>query len=120
MRRDSEAVFYRQVGANLKRARVYAGLSQVELGDLLGVSFQQVQKYETGTNRVPAYQLFVLHQAFNMPLDFFFEGVDEPGEADFITPHEALTRRVQAIRDAKTALKMLQLMDVFFDHPRVF
>jgi transcriptional regulator with XRE-family HTH domain len=118
MKRNTEDKPYRLIGKNLKRIRIYAGLSQAEFGKILGVTFQQVQKYEIGINRLPAYQLFMLHRTFNVPLEFFFEGIDTPDEDDCTTPLEALSRRIGTIRDNKTALKMLKLMDVVLDLPQ--
>ncbi|MCD8563060.1 MAG: helix-turn-helix domain-containing protein [Alphaproteobacteria bacterium] len=119
MKRRSEDKPYRLIGANLKRMRIYVGLSQVEMGKLLGVSFQQIQKYETGVNRLPAYQLFVLQRAWGVPFDAFFEGVDDGQSEISISPRDALLRRIKAVRDNKTALKILQLMDVLLDRPRI-
>lgn len=118
MRRNSEDKPYRSIGLNVKRMRVYAGLSQSELGEILGVSFQQVQKYESGVNRLPAYQLFLLQKTFSAPFEFFFEGIDLAEHQERTTPIEALSRRIQTIRDNKTALKMLRLMDLILDRPQ--
>jgi transcriptional regulator with XRE-family HTH domain len=60
------------VGAQIRATRRYANISQEELGALLGVTFQQLQKYENGTNRVAASKLYCLHQILDVPLDYFF------------------------------------------------
>ncbi len=52
----------------------YAGLTQVKLGRALGVTFQQVQKYETGDNRLPVEKLYILRHLYGVPYERFFEG----------------------------------------------
>jgi transcriptional regulator with XRE-family HTH domain len=63
------------VGQRLRLRRVLLGLSQQRLGECLGVSFQQVQKYEKGTNRVAASRLHEFAQVMDVPVGFFFEGL---------------------------------------------
>ena len=65
------------VGARMKQRRIEAGLSQEKLGKQLNLTFQQVQKYERGANRVGASRLFELSTALNVPVGYFFE--DMPG-----------------------------------------
>lgn len=61
------------VGSRLRQRRILLGLSQQALGDHLGLSFQQVQKYEKGSNRVSASRLFELTRLLGVPVGFFFE-----------------------------------------------
>ena len=61
------------VGARLRRRRTLLGMNQTKLGDALGVSFQQVQKYENGANRMSASRLFNLSRMFDVPIQFFFD-----------------------------------------------
>ena len=56
------------------------GMSQEKLGDLLGLTFQQVQKYEKGVNRIGAGRLFEVSRILGVPIDFFYEGVSGPAE----------------------------------------
>jgi transcriptional regulator with XRE-family HTH domain len=63
-----------QVGATLRRYREIAGLSQTELGKRLGVSFQQVQKYEVGTNRLSASRLWLACDILGIAPNDMFEG----------------------------------------------
>ncbi len=65
------------VGSRIKLRRKILGLSQERLGESLGVTFQQVQKYERGANRVGASRLQLLATVLNVPIAFFFE--DAPG-----------------------------------------
>ena len=61
------------VGARLRQRRTLMGMSQTNLGDVLGVSFQQVQKYENGANRISASRLFDLSRVFDVPIEYFFD-----------------------------------------------
>ena len=65
------------VGHNLRIHRLRRGLSQTELADQLGVTFQQVQKYERGTNRIGSGRLFRIGEFFDLPVEQFFDGVKE-------------------------------------------
>jgi transcriptional regulator with XRE-family HTH domain len=64
------------IGARLKFRRMAAGMSQEALGDALGLTFQQIQKYEKGQNRIGASRLFRIARILNAPLGFFFEGIE--------------------------------------------
>ena len=66
----------RHVGARARSLRLQRGVSQSELASELGVSFQQVQKYETGTNRVSASKLYSIAQALKVRPGYFFDGLD--------------------------------------------
>lgn len=65
------------VGQNLRAMRSQRGMSQSALGDLLDLTFQQIQKYEKGTNRIAASTLYEMARIFGVPLDAFFQGADE-------------------------------------------
>lgn len=65
------------VGAQLKRLRKAAGYSQTELANQVGVTFQQIQKYERGTNRIGASRLWGFCKVFDVSPGRFFEGVEE-------------------------------------------
>lgn len=69
------------VGARMRLRRILLGMSQEKLGDLLGLSFQQVQKYERGANRVGASRLFDLSVALSVPVSFFFEEMPDTTQA---------------------------------------
>ncbi len=70
------------IGRRLRARRQLLGLSQRKLGEIVGVSFQQIQKYERGTNRIAVTMLVRAAAALDAPMSFFFEGVgpqiDEP------------------------------------------
>lgn len=67
------------VGARLRSLRAARGVSQTKLGEKLGITFQQVQKYETGTNRVSASKLYDISRILNVQPNYFFEGLDDGG-----------------------------------------
>jgi transcriptional regulator with XRE-family HTH domain len=71
------------VGARIRQRRTSLGMSQEKLGDALNLTFQQIQKYERGTNRVGASRLYDLCRVFDVTADFFFEGLPsfEPAQS---------------------------------------
>ncbi len=64
------------VGERVRMARKLRGMSQTELAKPLGLSFQQVQKFERGTNRVSAGRLFAVSRILELPISFFFDGLE--------------------------------------------
>jgi transcriptional regulator with XRE-family HTH domain len=66
------------VGGRIRLRRTLMGLSQERLGEALGLTFQQVQKYERGVNRVGASRLFDLSRVLDVPISFFFDDMPEP------------------------------------------
>lgn len=65
------------VGARVRVKRTLRGLTQQALGDLVGLTFQQIQKYERGTNRIGSSRLFKIAQALETPVAFFFDDMPE-------------------------------------------
>jgi transcriptional regulator with XRE-family HTH domain len=65
------------VGARIRMRRKVLGVSQEKLADELGLTFQQVQKYERGANRVSASKLYEIARALSAPVSYFFEGLSE-------------------------------------------
>lgn len=66
------------VGAQLRSGRCLIGLSQTDVADGIGVTYQQVQKYECGVNRISAGTLFALAKLLKVSVDYFFEGLESP------------------------------------------
>ncbi len=66
----------KHIGSQLKIRRVLMGWTQERLAEYLGITFQQVQKYEKGTNRISASRLFEISNALNIDLDYFFAGFE--------------------------------------------
>ncbi|MEQ9643681.1 MAG: helix-turn-helix transcriptional regulator [Alphaproteobacteria bacterium] len=88
------------VGGRVRLRRTLMGMSQEKLGEALGLTFQQVQKYERGTNRIGSSRLYQLSRILDVPVSFFFDdmadegaatGFAEPGQAGF--EHDQMTRR---------------------------
>ncbi|MCG6114270.1 MAG: helix-turn-helix domain-containing protein [Mesorhizobium sp.] len=113
------------VGSRIRLRRNMLGLSQEKLGESLGITFQQIQKYEKGTNRVGASRLQAISSILGVPVSFFFE--DAPGEVapggfaesqstdfvvDFLGSAEGLqlNRAFVKIRDAKVRRKIIDLV----------
>ena len=63
------------VGSRVRMRRIMLGMSQEKLGDALGLTFQQVQKYENGVNRVSGGRLWQLAKLFKVPVNYFFDGL---------------------------------------------
>ena len=67
-----------EVAKRVRALRLQRGISQTELGGVLDVTFQQVQKYETGTNRISAGRLQQIAEVLDVPVTYFYAGIDEP------------------------------------------
>ncbi|MFO1034509.1 MAG: helix-turn-helix transcriptional regulator, partial [Hyphomicrobiales bacterium] len=63
------------VGSRIRMRRQLINMSQERLGELLGITFQQIQKYEKGANRISASRLFYTAKTLGVPVQFFFEGL---------------------------------------------
>ncbi|MBB6179694.1 helix-turn-helix domain-containing protein [Pseudorhizobium flavum] len=115
------------VGSRIRLRRTMLGMSQEKLGESLGITFQQIQKYEKGTNRVGASRLQNISSILNVPVSFFFE--DAPGEnraspagmeeasssnfvVDFLSSSEGLqlNRAFVKISDAKVRRRIVDLV----------
>ena len=79
----------RQVGARIRERRIMMGLTQQQMAERIEVTYQQVHKYEKGTNRVSAGRLYAFAQALNVEINFFFEGV-RAGQTAEPAPHQRL------------------------------
>jgi transcriptional regulator with XRE-family HTH domain len=66
-----------EIGKRVRTLRLQRGLSQSDLGALISVTFQQVQKYEKGTNRISAGRLQRIAEVLSVPVSFFFDGPDD-------------------------------------------
>ena len=86
------------VGKRIRHRRWMTGMTQQKLADAVGIKFQQIQKYETGMNRVSASRLYEIGAALEVPVSFFFDGMESDeiqgvGESlpgDILTDREAL------------------------------
>ena len=117
----------RHVGARVRMRRMMLGMSQTTLAEGLGLTFQQVQKYEKGTNRVGASRIQQIAEILQVPVSFLFEGgptgtakADGSSEAtspsyvsDFLATSEglSLTRAFTRISDAKLRRSIVDLVE---------
>jgi transcriptional regulator with XRE-family HTH domain len=74
------------VGKRVRHRRWLTGMTQQQLAEQVGIKFQQIQKYETGANRVSASRLWDIADALNVPVSFFFEGLQEEEKAEADMP----------------------------------
>jgi len=104
------------VGARIRVRRRVLGLTQEDLARALDVTFQQIQKYERGANRVSASKLFAIAGVLGTPVQYFFEGLGEPGAraASGLPGPEAET----AIRDFLQTTEGLELAMRFLQMPK--
>jgi transcriptional regulator with XRE-family HTH domain len=79
----------RRVGARIRDRRIMLGLTQQQLADLIGVTYQQAHKYERGINRVSAGRLFEIAQVLSVPVNYFFDGLDDEN-VRLISPRERM------------------------------
>jgi transcriptional regulator with XRE-family HTH domain len=111
----------RHVGNRVRMRRMMQGMSQEKLGNALGLSFQQVQKYEKGTNRIEASRLQHIASIQQVPISFFFE--DAPGQSSILdepcddvsgflatTDGLALTKAYMQIENAKLRRSIVALV----------
>jgi transcriptional regulator with XRE-family HTH domain len=117
----------KHVGNRVRMRRIMLGKSQEKLGDALDLTFQQVQKYEKGTNRISASRLQQLSNILQVPVPFFFEGAPHvPGQrketheapspayvSDFLATTDglALTKAFMQIKDAKLRRSIVNLVE---------
>ncbi len=83
----------KHVGGQLRLRRAQIGMTQSELGGKLGLSFQAVQKYESGENRISASRLFQMAQLLDVPPAYFFEGLDGAGRVGEEAAQSELSRK---------------------------
>lgn len=69
------------VGKRVRHRRWLVGMTQQQLAERVGIKFQQIQKYETGANRISASRLWDIADALEVPVSFFFEGIETEGAA---------------------------------------
>lgn len=72
----------RHVGTRIRERRIMLGLSQQQMADLIGVTYQQAHKYERGINRISAGRLFEISQVLGVPVGFFYEGLENRRGSD--------------------------------------
>jgi transcriptional regulator with XRE-family HTH domain len=124
----------KHVGAHVRMRRLTLKMSQATLGDGLGLTFQQVQKYEKGTNRIGASRLQHISEILQVPVSFFFEGAPRPPGAsvlkdaapspsyvsDFLATSDglALTKAFMRIKDPKVRRNIVRLVQEIADRAK--
>ena len=117
----------KHVGSRVRMRRMMLSMSQEKLGDALGLTFQQVQKYEKGTNRIGASRLQQIATVLSVPVSFFFEGAPVPEMAggpiseqaspayvsDFLATSDglALTKAFMEIKEPKLRRRIVDLVE---------
>jgi transcriptional regulator with XRE-family HTH domain len=117
----------KHVGSRVRMRRMMLGMSQEKLGDALGLTFQQVQKYEKGTNRIGASRLQQISHILQVPVAFFFEGApmlqgtnagmnEAPSPAyvsDFLATWEglSLTKAFMRIKEPRLRRRIVDLVE---------
>lgn len=120
----------KHVGSRVRMRRMMLSMSQEKLGDALGLTFQQVQKYEKGTNRIGASRLQQISHILQVPVSFFFEGAPTtPGTtgltagmseapspayvADFLATSDglSLTKSFMRIKNSKLRRRIVDLVE---------
>jgi len=120
----------KHVGARVRMRRMMLGMSQEKLGDALGLTFQQVQKYEKGTNRIGASRLQQIAHILQVPVSFFFEGAPAGGTgvshgagmseapspayvSDFLATSDglSLTKSFMRIKNSKLRRRIVDLVE---------
>jgi transcriptional regulator with XRE-family HTH domain len=118
----------KHVGSRVRMRRMMLSMSQEKLGDALGLTFQQVQKYEKGTNRIGASRLQQISNILQVPVSFFFEGAPHlPGHhssgmgeapspayvSDFLATSDglSLTKSFMKIKNGKLRRRIVDLVE---------
>jgi len=107
------------IGLKLKSRRNEMGLTQQELGRSIGISFQQVQKYEKGANRISAANLFEIAKVLKVPVAYFFEGFDE--FMDNLAPSFRDMDENFVHNDSFSSMETLNLINTYYrvENPKV-
>jgi len=117
----------KHVGSRVRMRRMMIAMSQEKLGEKLGITFQQIQKYEKGTNRIGASRLQQIASVLSVPVSFFFEGAPTPEAAagaaaesaspayvsDFLATSDglALTKAFMKVKDPKVRRRIVDLVE---------
>jgi transcriptional regulator with XRE-family HTH domain len=117
----------KHVGSRVRMRRMMVNMSQEKLGEKLGITFQQIQKYEKGTNRIGASRLQQIANVLGVPVGFFFEGAPVPDSSakgfseaaspayvsDFLATSDglALTKAFMKVTDSKVRRRIVDLVE---------
>lgn len=99
------------VGKRVRHRRWMVGMTQQQLGEIVGIKFQQIQKYETGMNRVSASRLWDIAAALDVSISFFFEGIESDDPVHKATSQDTLKGDLLADKEA------LELVRSYYNIP---
>lgn len=122
MQKKAPNTIDKHIGGRVRARRVMLGLSQEKLADALGLTFQQVQKYEKGVNRIGASRLLHIAGILDVNIEFFFEGIpglrpsglpDDSAMAEFMMSPDSdrLVRGFLRLKDDEARRKVVELVD---------
>ena len=103
------------LGKRLRRRRRLLGLTQQQLASAVGVRFQQIQKYECGANRISAARLWELSEALEVPINYFYEGLEADTSAD---PGAEAVKRSEQVLARKETLDLVRAYYKLGERPR--
>lgn len=113
-----------EIGRRLREARIVRGMSQTDLGQALGITFQQIQKYERGLNRIGSGRLFKISRILRLPVTYFYDGLEEAaGPASLqpaVEPSEALATKTIRVARMLNELPDGEIKDSVFKLIRSF
>ncbi len=104
------------IGQNLKQLRIASGLTQSEVGQAIGVSYQQIQKYEVGGNRLTAEKLYKLKVFYDVPYEAFFKGAGGGRTESLYEKQNArLFAKLSGLKDYRLKQKLEQVLSIFLE-----
>jgi len=114
-RRDSRTAYVdAHVGGRLRERRILLGLSQTRLGESLGLSFQQIQKYERGIDRISVGRLVHLAHVLEVPITYFFDELSESGDTAGLLAGIAKASTGEAAEDPMSKRETLELVRAYY------
>ncbi|MCL4151298.1 UNVERIFIED_CONTAM: hypothetical protein GTU68_019457 [Idotea baltica] len=106
------------VGQKIRRRRWMTGMTQKQLGDAVGIKFQQIQKYETGANRVSASRLFEISKALDVSVSYFFDTLEAGESAGIeVTDAEAVEPADMVPADLYNGKEAIELLNCYYRWP---
>jgi transcriptional regulator with XRE-family HTH domain len=102
------------VGSRVRARRVGLRISQTKLGEAIAVTFQQVQKYENGTNRIGASNMYRISKALGVEVAFFYEGVEDLGEEAVVNLDLSDIPQAPFKEDPMASREAIELMHNFY------
>lgn len=110
------------VGQNIRERRTYLAMSQIELAETVGISFQQLEKYEIGKSRVSASRLYQISKALKTPVTYFFFGLPDQGKSDIENSRfsHVLSKEAREVLQIISSIKDEELKNKLIDFLKCF